>query len=74
MWLLDSGASAHFTNNKNNLIEYTPASESDRQPVRTTAHTIWIEGQRTVLLRHYLNGNIAMTRLNPVLYIPAMTT
>ena len=39
MWLLDSGASAHFTNNKNDFIEYTPASESDRQPIRTAAHT-----------------------------------
>ena len=73
MWLLDSGASAHFTNNKNDFIKYTPASESDRQPVRTTAHTIWIEGQGTVLLRHYLNGNLATTRFHPVLYIPAMT-
>ena len=25
MWLLDSGASAHFTNNKNDFIEYTPS-------------------------------------------------
>ena len=74
MWLLDSGASAHFTNNKNDFIDYTPASESDRQPVRIAAHTIWIEGQGTVLLRHYLNGNLATTRLYPVLYIPAMTT
>ena len=73
MWLLDSGASAHLTNNKNDFIKYTPASESDRQPVRTTAHTIWIEGQGTVLLRHYLNGNLATTRFHPVLYIPAMT-
>ena len=70
MWLLDSGASAHFTNNKNDFIDYMPASESDRQPVRTAAHTIWIEGQGTVLLRHYLNGNLATTRLHPVLYIP----
>ena len=74
MWLLDSGASAHFTNNKNDFIEYMPASESDRQPVKTAAHTIWIEGQGTVLLRHYLNGNLATTRLHPVPYIPAMTT
>ena len=74
MWLLDSGASAHFTNNKNDFIEYTPINDSDRQPVRTAAHTIWVEGQGTVLLRHYLNGTLVTTRIHPVLYIPAITT
>ena len=71
MWLLDSGASAHFTNNKDDFIEYEP---SERQPVRTAAHTIWVEGQGTVLLRHYLNGKLVTTRLYPVLYIPAIAT
>ena len=37
MWLLDSGASAHFSNNKDDFIDYEP---SERQPVRTAAHTI----------------------------------
>ena len=68
MWLLDSGDSAHFTNNKNDFIEYTP---SERQPVRTAAHTIWVEGKGTVLLRHYVNGTLVTTRVHPVLYIPA---
>ena len=69
MWLLDSGASVHFTNNKDDFIEY---EASERQPVRTAAHTIWVEGQGTVLLRHYLNGKLVTTRLYPVLYIPAI--
>ena len=71
MWLLDSGISVHFTNNKNDFIKYTP---SERQPVRTATHTIWVEGQGTVLLRHYVNGTLVMTRVHPVLYIPAVAT
>ena len=71
MWLLDSGASAHFTNNKNDFIKYTP---SERQPVRAATHTIWVEGQGTVLLRHYVNGTLVTTRVHPVLYIPAIAT
>ena len=34
MWLLDSEASVHFTNNKDDFIEYEP---SERQPVHTAA-------------------------------------
>jgi hypothetical protein len=74
MWLLDSGASAHFTNTLSDFIEYQPANKSDRQAVRTAANTIWVEGEGTVLLRHYLNGNLVTTRINPVLYIPQMNT
>jgi len=49
MWLLDSGASAHFTYNKNDFIEYMPFSESERLLVRTTAHKIFVEGTGTLL-------------------------
>ena len=61
MWLLDSGASAHFTYNKNDFIEYTSFSESERVPVRTAAHQIFVEGTGTVLLQHYINGSPATT-------------
>ena len=61
MWLLDSGASAHFTNNKNDFIEYTPVSLSERIPVRTASHTIFVEGSGTVLLQHYINDSLVMT-------------
>src|SRR6201996_8281229 len=74
MWLLDSGASAHFTYNINDFIEYMPFSESERVPVRTAAHQIFVEGSGTVLLWHYINGSLAMTRIHPVLYIPNMST
>src|SRR3984885_5518671 len=74
MWLLDSGASAHFTNNKNDFIEYTPVSLSERIPVRTASHTIFVEGSGTVLLRHYINDSLVTTRVHPVLFIPTMST
>ncbi len=51
MWLLDSGASAHFTNNISDFIDYTPIAKSDRMPVKTAAHTIFVEGTGTVLLK-----------------------
>src|SRR6201984_1837554 len=70
LWLLDSGASAHFTNNFDDFIEYTPANPSERTPVRTASTTIYVEGQGTVLLKHY-HGT---TRIHPVLYIPKLTT
>jgi hypothetical protein len=64
----------HFTNTLSGFIEYKPANKSDHQAFKTVVHTIWVEGEGTVLLRHYLNGNLVMTRINPVLYIPQMNT
>jgi len=74
LWLLDSGASAHFTHNKSDFINFIPAKQSDRQPVRTAAHTIFVEGSGTVLLRHYVNQTLVTTRVDPVLYIPKIST
>jgi len=74
MWLLDSGASAHFTNKISDFIDYTPIAESDRMPVRTVAHTIYVEGTGTVLLKHYITNKLVTTRVSPVFYIPSMST
>ena len=73
MWLLDSGASAHFTNNISDFIEYEPMPVHDRIPVNTAAHTIFVEGTGTVLLKHYINETRVTTRVHPVLYIPEMS-
>ncbi len=61
MWLLDSGALAHFTNNISNFIDYTPIAKSDRMPVKTAAHTIYVEGTGTVLLKHYIANKLITT-------------
>ena len=74
MWLLDSGASVHFTFNKNDFIEYMSFSESERLPVRTAARQIFVEGSGTVLLQHYIDGSLVTTQIHPVFYIPAMST
>src|SRR6266702_3342489 len=74
MWLLDSGASAHFTNNISDFINYTPIAKSDRLPVKTAAHTIYVEGTGTVLLKNYIANKLVTTRVNPVFYIPSMST
>ena len=74
MWLLDSGASVHFTFSKNDFIEYMSFSESERLPVRTAAHQIFVEGSGAVFLQHYINESLVTTRIHPVLYIPAMST
>jgi hypothetical protein len=34
LWLLDSGASLHFTHDFNDFIEYETAKSADRMPVR----------------------------------------
>ncbi len=61
MWLLDSGASAHFTNNISDFIDYTPIAKSDRMPVKTAAHTIYVEGTGSVLLKHYIANKLVTT-------------
>ncbi len=61
MWLLDSGASAHFTNEISDFIDYTPIAKSDRIPVKTAAHTIYVEGTGTVLLKHYIANKLVST-------------
>ncbi len=61
MWLLDSGASAHFTNNISDFIDYMPIAKSDRMPVKTVAHTIYVGGTGTVLLKHYIANKLVTT-------------
>jgi hypothetical protein len=74
MWLLDSGASAHFTYDKSYFINFKPATGSNRIAVRTAAPMIYVEGHGTVLLKHIINHTLVTTRVHPVLYIPQMST
>ena len=74
MWLLDSGASTHFTYLLDDFIEYKPASKDERTPVQTASTTIFVEGRGTVLLYHNVGDQMITTRLYPVLYIPQLTT
>ena len=72
-WLLDSGASAHFTYDKNDFIEYEDIPTNERIPVGTASNVIYVKGKGTVLLKHYMGDEAVTTRLYPVLYIPEIT-
>jgi hypothetical protein len=63
LWLLDSGASLHFTHDFNDFIEYETAKLADRMPVRTASDIVHIEGKGTVLLEHKVNNKLVQTHL-----------
>jgi len=73
-WLLDSGASSHFCFDLNDFIEYWKYKPHERTPVTTAAHTIYVEGEGTVLLKHLVNGKTVRTHLEHVLHVPQITT
>jgi hypothetical protein len=73
LWLMDSGVSTHFTSDINDFIEYMPLPPKERSPVKTAAHTIYVEGCGTVLLKHKVHNTTVTTRLHPVLYIPKLS-
>ena len=74
-WLLDSGASSHFTHNIDDFIEY----EATKSPilVKTASKPIHIKGKGAVLITHDIThrGHVKSrtTRLYPVFYIPEIT-
>jgi hypothetical protein len=70
LWLLDSGASLHFTHDFNDFIEYETAKAAERLPVRTASEIIHVEGKGAVLIEHKVNNKLVQTRLYPVHYIP----
>jgi hypothetical protein len=53
LWILDSGASKHFTFALSDFLEYTAL----RHPIKVTiaANPIFIIGEGTVLLQHYVS-------------------
>lgn len=73
-WMLDSGASLHFTYNKSDFVDFTEFEEKDRIPVGTATTVAWITGFRTILLNVPGKNNKNTTiRLSPVHYIPNLT-
>ncbi len=73
-WLLDSGASSHFCFDLNDFIEYQKYKPHERTPVTTASHTIYVEGEGAVLLKHNVNGKTVRTCLEHVLHMPQITT
>ena len=54
-WIVDSGASMHFTHDQNNFAEYEPIKT---KPVQTAAkgNPIEIVGKGTVFISHEVEG------------------
>jgi len=65
-WMLDSGASDHFTGDINNFVEYKAFTSPVL--VQTATTTSRIEGAGTVILR----VENELIRIYPVLYIPEL--
>jgi hypothetical protein len=58
----------------NDFIEYRKYKPYERTPVTTATHTIYVEGEGIVLLKHKVNGRTVKTRLEHVLHVPQITT
>jgi len=66
-WILDSGASRHFTYDINDFVEYETITST---PVRTATSYTSIIGKGTVILT--VNGTTV--RISPVYHIPDLTS
>ena len=73
MWILDSGASMHFTGNMDDFIEYTPLDKVI--PISTATNIAIVEGQGTVILNCPLEtGGHSTVRIAPVYYIADLSS
>ena len=72
-WLLDSGASLHFTFELNDFVDYGPLDDDESDFVITATTTATIIGKGTVLIQvPTSNGGTRHVRLYPVHHIPRM--
>jgi len=69
-WILDSGASLHFTGDMNDFIEYTPLEKNITANTATSANT-QIIGKGTVMMA--VEGSKHMVRIAPVFYVPDLS-
>jgi hypothetical protein len=70
-WILDSGASLHFTGDMNDFIEFSPLKEPIS--VNTANGTVQVEGSGTVLINCSKQKG-SVVRLSPVYYLPSATS
>jgi len=67
MWLLNSGASPHFTNNFNTFIKYQPYVKPCHSQMANGLAPVLGEGSVLICF----NGNVV--RLSPTIYMPTYT-
>ena len=75
-WILDSGASMHFTYKLNDFIDFEPIK--DAGVVQTAgAASLRIEGGGTILLSHFVENRgsckLTTSRIYPVYYLPGLS-
>jgi hypothetical protein len=72
IWMLDSGASEHFTMSLDDFSEYSPFET--KMTAYTANGVATIEGKGTVIIRYKDEQEYAIiARLHPVLYMPQLT-
>lgn len=76
-WLIDSGASRHFTGDMNDFYDFRILNTGKPLMVSTPDATIQVQGVGTVFLDHVIedsNGKevIVTTRLENVYYLPGV--
>ena len=70
-WILDSGASLHYTGDINDFIEYAPLEKPIKAATATTTSTDII-GVGTVLMT--IEGSEHMIRVAPVYFVPDLSS
>src|SRR5258708_33440994 len=60
LWILDSGASRHFTHEITDFIEYKPYEM--KEGLQTAGNVIYVEGEGAVLVQHLLGDELVTTR------------
>jgi hypothetical protein len=73
-WILDSGASKHFSGELRDFASYQPLIQDETTVVQAASSTINIQGKGAVFIKHHMKmqGKIqqCIMRLYPVFYIP----
>jgi len=78
-WLMDSGASKHFTMNMDEFHSYESIPANSKNKVITANGKTFIEGKGTVFLQHNVERNGWVieqwtTCLSPIYYIPGLSS
>src|SRR3984885_8137804 len=79
-WILDSGASTHFTAEISDFASYEPLSPDEPFTIKTASKSETVEnvGKGTVFIRHAVeeNGRVLArtTRIYPVFHLPDVST
>jgi hypothetical protein len=76
-WILDSGASLHFSPYKREFIQFEEVADSPSVNTAAANAPLQIKGKGTILLDHYVEKNgqriPITTRIYPVHYVPGMS-